>query len=318
MNSIVQTSHQQITSDVIVATMSGYADRTKEAYASQLARYLNWARETGNMRLDAICVSLYIAEMEDAGAGASSLNQFISVIKEVSKRAWMARLLPPDEKDRILAIPLLRQESGNVGTWLTPEQVLAMYEHIKAGGVENARVAVDAAVFALMVGCGLRVSEVEALEFRDLTTYAGHPALVIRDSKGGKSRYAIMADVARDAIANWLTASRIVGGPLIRQVHKSGSILPKGVTRQALHQNIKRVTKDAFNSVPSLRLVGSMEDGLATHNLRRTYALILAQKGVPLETIQKLLGHSSLSTTRMYLGNHEGIAPYIGLMDILP
>lgn len=308
---------QQITRDVIRVAMSKYAERTVEAYTTYLNRFLDWCAETGNSRFDAITVALFLVEMEESGMGASSLNTCISILKAIAEKAWLAHRLSPDEKDRILSIDLYKQVESHTPTWLTAEQVTAIYNHIKSGGESEARTAVDMLVFALMVGCGLRISEVADLDFKDMTTYAGHPALSIRDSKGGKSRHAIMTDIARDAVTNWLTVSRITSGKLVRSVHRSGSIQPKGVSRQGLHKLVKRITADAHANVPELKIVHSMEDGLAAHNLRRTYALLLALKGVPLETIQKLLGHASLTTTRRYLGNHDGIEPFIEMMNIL-
>lgn len=308
---------QQITRDVIRVAMSGYADRTVEAYTTYLNRFLDWCAETDNGRFDAITVALFLAEMEENGMGASSLNTCVSILKAIAEKAWLAHRLSPDEKDRILSIDLYKQTESHTPTWLTAEQVTAIYNHIKSRGEDEPRTAVDMLVFALMVGCGLRISEVAGLEFRDMTTYAGHPALSIRDSKGGKSRHAIMTDIARDAVTNWLVVSRITSGKLARSVHKSGSVQPKGFSRQGLHKLVKRITADAHENVPELKIIHSMEDGLAAHNLRRTYALLLAQRGVPLETIQKLLGHANLTTTRRYLGDHDGIEPFIERMNIL-
>jgi integrase len=44
-------------------------------------------------------------------------------------------------------------------------------------------------------------------------------------------------------------------------------------------------------------------EGLAPHDLRRTFAKLADKAGAPLAQIQKTLGHASIQTTERYVGN---------------
>jgi integrase len=54
----------------------------------------------------------------------------------------------------------------------------------------------------------------------------------------------------------------------------------------------------------ALKAVGLLED-ITDHRLRASFANILNKKGVPLPTIQKLMRHSKIETTRIYIETHE-------------
>ena len=77
-------------------------------------------------------------------------------------------------------------------------------------------------------------------------------------------------------------------GLVLRSVGKGGAIGP-GLSPVGL-----------FNIV---RKYGRLLDKpqLAPHDLRRTYAQIGYENGVPITQISKLLGHSSITTTQRYL-----------------
>jgi integrase len=54
----------------------------------------------------------------------------------------------------------------------------------------------------------------------------------------------------------------------------------------------------------ALKAVGLLED-ITDHRLRASFANILNKKGVPLPTIQKLMRHSKIETTMIYIETHE-------------
>jgi site-specific recombinase XerD len=58
--------------------------------------------------------------------------------------------------------------------------------------------------------------------------------------------------------------------------------------------------------VPPARRAGGVRRRFAPHQLRHAHALELAREGVPLNIIQRQLGHANLGTTSIYL---QGIDP---------
>jgi integrase/recombinase XerC len=143
----------------------------------------------------------------------------------------------------------------------------------------------DAAVLALLYGCGLRISEALGLlpdEIEPETT-----TLRIK-GKGGKTRIVPLLPVVAAAVTRYrticpfhLTAEK----PLFRGA-RGGPLQPAIIQRQ----------------MQKLRSAFGLPDTATPHALRHSFATHLLAGGGDLRTIQELLGHASLSTTQVYTG----------------
>jgi integrase/recombinase XerC len=140
----------------------------------------------------------------------------------------------------------------------------------------------DAAVLALLYGCGLRVSEalgIKRAEFdgRDVLTVTG---------KGRKQRMVPLIAPVQKLIADYIALCPFdlpAGGPLFVGA-KGGPLSPRLV------------------QLAMARLRGALGLGASAtpHALRHSFATHLLAGGGDLRAIQELLGHASLSTTQIY------------------
>lgn len=131
----------------------------------------------------------------------------------------------------------------------------------------------------LMLYCGLRISEVPSLDWRDVDL--DEAMLIVRDAKGGKDRaIAIHARVLRDL--------RVT--PEEQQI---GAVCGKTNGRPISYKSMPHIFSD--------RYLGSFGLHISAHMLRHTFAVQLLRAGADLRTIQTLLGHASLETTQRYL-----------------
>ena len=144
----------------------------------------------------------------------------------------------------------------------------------------------DRAVLAVMLGAGLRRSEAAKLEVSHLSTRDGRPVIVDLVGKGRRVRTVPIAQWVAKALADWLELADITDGAAFRQVLKSGRVVGDGITPQAI---MGIVTEYA-------------PQGIAPHDLRRTFAKLARNGGASLEQISVNLGHASLATTERYLG----------------
>ena len=142
----------------------------------------------------------------------------------------------------------------------------------------------DQALFALLYGCGLRLSEALSLTPGDLPP-AGAPLSVT--GKGRKQRVVPLLQTVRAALDDYrqacphpLTADR----PLFRGAR--GGPLNPGVAERQLRR---------------LRFALGLPDTTTPHALRHSFATHLLAGGGDLRAIQDLLGHASPSTTQQYL-----------------
>jgi integrase/recombinase XerC len=155
----------------------------------------------------------------------------------------------------------------------------------RAGEAREAWVlARDAAVLALLYGCGLRIAE--ALSLRRCDAPIGDRRALDVTGKGGKTRGvpvipAVQAAVeAYLAICPWRLAPE---GPLFVG-EKGGPLSPRIVQR----------------AMAGLRGALGLPDTATPHALRHSFATHLLARGGDLRSIQELLGHASLSTTQIY------------------
>lgn len=148
----------------------------------------------------------------------------------------------------------------------------------------------DRALVAVLAGAGLRASECVSLAVRDLIRE--DPALLRVTGKGNKQRRVPLPPEVVDALDAYLEdrAARLgepsPADPLL--VRHRG----QRFTREALNYHVYRWLLRAGVHKPK---------GEAAHAFRHTYAKGLVANGVPLSSVQALLGHASLNTTQIYL-----------------
>jgi integrase/recombinase XerC len=142
----------------------------------------------------------------------------------------------------------------------------------------------DAAVLALLYGCGLRISEALSLTRAQAPVSAGDTLTVI--GKGNKTRMVPVLPVVVTAIAEYLALCpwRLPpDGPLFLGA-KGGPLSPRIIQL----------------AVEGLRGALGLPSSATPHSLRHSFATHLLGRGGDLRAIQELLGHASLSTTQIY------------------
>lgn len=133
-------------------------------------------------------------------------------------------------------------------------------------------------VWRLLANTGMRRTEALQLRVERVDLASGHIDVVSTSkarTKSGKWRRIPLSDAAKEA------ATR-----LIERYGETGYLLPR-ITPESLSRAFLR-------NVKSLKLGGSI------HSLRHTYAAHLVMAGVPLRTLQVLMGHASFKTTERY------------------
>lgn len=142
----------------------------------------------------------------------------------------------------------------------------------------------DQTLFALLYGCGLRISEALNLSIDDVKSATRF--LTIK-GKGKKERLVPLLPFITQKIKNYITQhpqQNCLNAPLF--IGKRGGPLNPAVAQRQLRH---------------LRLSMGLPDNATPHALRHSFATHLLQNGADLRSIQELLGHSSLSTTQRYM-----------------
>jgi integrase/recombinase XerC len=143
----------------------------------------------------------------------------------------------------------------------------------------------NTAAYALLYGCGLRISEALGLPG---AAFDGAPHALRITGKGGKTRIVPLLPAVADAVARYRRLCPFIvpaNEPLFRGARG-------GPLRPAILQ------RDMAQMRGALGLPGSA----TPHALRHSFATHLLGGGADLRAIQELLGHASLSTTQVYTG----------------
>jgi site-specific recombinase XerD len=177
------------------------------------------------------------------------------------------------------------------------EEIVAVMR--QAGqGVHGARVR---GLVVVLWRAGLRIAEALSLSEGDLDPARG--SIVIRRGKGGRRREIGMDEWGWEYLRPWLELrTTLPVGPLFCVV--SGPTRGRHWSATAARGQLRRLAAQA-----------GVRRRFAPHQLRHAHAVEMAREGVPLNVIQRQLGHADLGVTSVYLqgiDNTEVIAAVRG------
>ena len=147
-------------------------------------------------------------------------------------------------------------------------------------------------VVTILLDTGLRVSELCALDIDDVDT-EDMSALVIA-GKGEKDRTVLFTQATVNAIEGW-TPIRNSRVEMCDRENEQRSLMLSSRGRRMNPRSVQKLMDRLADAaeIPRSRL--------SPHTLRHTFATGLLERGADLVTIQRLLGHASIATTRVYL-----------------
>jgi len=229
-------------------------------------------------------------------------HQRLSAIRKLALEASDNGALDPQIASGIRTVKGARQEGRRTGNWLTREQAQTW---LSAPDMRTLKVLRDRALLAVLIGCGLRRAEATSLSFDHIQQRDGRWVLVDLIGKRDKVRSVPMPAWTKAAIDVWRERAGVAGGLVFRAVNKGDRVIGDGITPQA----IRNIVADYAQKLK--------HQGVAPHDLRRTFAKLAYKGGAALDQIQLSLGHESIQTTENYLGVEQDLtdAPcdHIGL-----
>lgn len=249
-----------------------YSPHTVKYYLNVLKQYVVWLALPLEQATSAQ-IDQYIDHLHDKRMEASSINLYLAII-----RVFYA-YLKYDEKINVVN-PV---KSGNrlrvpkaLPRFLREEDLARLFNAIKGKR--------DAAMFKLMLRCGLRVEEVAHLTMDAIDLKRRR--IVVYHGKGLKDRVVYMSDDARDAIDTYLKQRSQYRIKRVFLVEK-GTYKGKPISVRGIQKRIEYYAKKTGIKV-------------SCHRLRHTMATQLLNAEAEVETIQDLLGHNWITTTQRY------------------
>lgn len=238
---------------------------TVQTYGFFIQRFLEYIGEKPLSGIDNTCVRHFVEELVSRKQyGISSHRQLIGAIKHFSGLFAEAQIDNPQ-----LVRP---KRSRTLPTVLSQEEVMRLLQR-----TPNLK---HRAILALLYSAGLRISELLQLELRDLDPERRQ--IQVRQGKGRKDRYVVLAESMVPLLLNYLNSYRprryVVEG-------EGGGTYSGSSVRAFLRRSCRRA---------------GIRKQVTPHTLRHSYATHLIENGVNLRHVQELLGHSKPETTMIY------------------
>jgi site-specific recombinase XerD len=273
---------------------------TRRVYNLGLNEFIAWYGQEPRPGFTKATVNAWRAELEARGLGSVSINVRITAVRKLAVEAADNGLLAPELAAGITRVRGAKSTGVQAGNWLSVQQAQKL---LNAPDVTTKKGLRDRATLALLLGCGLRRSEVAALTLRHIQQRDNRWCIVDLVGKHGRVRTIPVPTWVKVAIDAWTAAAGLTEGHVLRPVNRGNQVLGERMTDKVVWQLLQPYAAAA--GVP----------GIAPHDLRRSFAKLCRAAGGELEQIQLVLGHASVQTTERYLGTKQDLvhAPNDGI-----
>ena len=261
------------------------SENSVKAYSLDLRDFLNFSFKESVVvlksdlsNISAHTIRLWILSLRNRSVKASSLSRKISSLKnffhwlENSHNIFNSAIskLDSPKKDSKLPRPIAVNDIKNL---------FSAFENKKEKRWIISR---NQAIFLLLYTCGLRISEAINMKTNELPLNTS----VLVKGKGKKERMVPILNIANQAIENYTKQCPypISNSEYVFLGIRGNRMLPR---------SFQKAMERARNSI-------GLPSSTTPHSLRHSYATHLLNAGTDLRSIQKLLGHSSLSSTQIY------------------
>src|SRR5215467_11465457 len=182
---------------------------TKRVYNMALDEFLAWFRQMPRPGFTKATVSSWRLSLEERELGSSSIIIRMSAIRKLAAEAADNGMLAPELAAGIARVKSAKCVGVRTGNWLSSRQAQSL---LNAPDVSTLRGLRDRAIIAVLLGCGLRRSEVAALTFAHIQQRDGRWCIVDLVGKHGRVRTTPMPDWVKIAIDAWTTPAGINEG----------------------------------------------------------------------------------------------------------
>jgi len=263
-----------------LAVEKGLSRNTLDAYSLDLNGYLEFLEDIGATSLKTISyehIIKYLEELYGEYSDASVARKLAAVKafhKFLVREGFTERLPTADIK--------MPKKEKRLPRVLSVNQIGKLLDQPAGAGFSEIR---DRAILELLYSCGMRVSELVALDIEDIDLRAGYVRCF---GKGSKERIIPLGGYASEALTVYINKSR-------RQLAKNRRpaalfLNNRGdrLSRQSCWKIVKKYAEKAD--------IGE----IYPHLLRHSFATHLLANGADLRAVQELLGHADISTTQIY------------------
>ncbi len=260
------------------------ADKSKnttDCYLRDAERYIDFLERNGIQSLfdtSKSTVLTYLLSLQKLGKSDATVKRNLASLRAFYGYATAGGESMSDPTVNLESPSLVRKEPKI----LTSREVERL---ISAPDLKTPKGRRDRAMLEVLYASGIKVSELIALDIRDVNTSAG-----FLHSRGGRhERILPMGQLASEAVTRYLQNGR---DTLLGE---------KQCDALFLNYNGERMTRQGFwKIIRGYKEKAGIKSDLTPQILRNSFAVHLLENGADLAAIQEMLGHSDISTTRVY------------------
>lgn len=260
----------------------GYSDNTRDAYVTDVSKLLNAlaAADIDPTKATVDDLRTFMGDLHDLGIMPRSCARILSGIKNFYLYLRLEGIMETDPTELL--------ESPSVGSRLPSVLSLEEIDALIAAMEDTPTGRRNRAIVETMYGCGLRVSELCALQISHIDF---RNAVMLIRGKGSKERLVPVNEVALTRIKNYVDTDRN-DVPIVSADADTVFLNSRG--RHLSRVMIFYILRDAAARA-------GIRTSLSPHTLRHSFATHLLEGGANLRSIQQMLGHESIATTQIYL-----------------
>ena len=266
----------------------GITSNTIIAYKKDLNLYTSWClnNKINFIEIQKKDINFYIHFLKEKNLNSSSVNRKLSVIKSFYDYLNQIGLVNSNE----LKIIGTQKSQKNLPKLLSEKEILHLID--KSGKIyienpiKNIMYLRTQVILEILYSTGLRISELLNIKINQVANIKDKLYI---NGKGNKQRLVIFNQNALDLLKNWIAV-------MIKNNKNKNSYLFENIdntnviSRQQIYKDLKKL---------ALKTNTELEK-LSPHSVRHSFASHMLNRGADLRSIQKLLGHSDISTTEIY------------------
>src|SRR5713226_2817948 len=215
---------------------------TRRVYNMALDEFIAWYRLAPRPGFTKATVSTWRVSLEVRGLGSSSIIIRMSAIRKFAVEAADNGLLAPELAAGICRVKSVKSQGIRVGNWLSLRQAQALLSAPDIATVKGLR---DRAILAVLLGCGLRRSEVAALTFGHIQQRDGRWCIVDLVGKHSRVRTVPVPTWVKVAIDAWTSASSVADGHVFRPVNRADRVGGQHLGEKVVWQMLRQYATDA-------------------------------------------------------------------------
>lgn len=255
------------------------SENTLTSYKTDISKFEVYLKDTEKELENATKTDVlsYVMKLNESGAASSTVARSLATLRSFYGFLVRARIIEVDPTENVKNGKTERK----IPEILTGMEVEILLSQPKENDVLGIR---DKAILEILYATGMRATEIIELDVENVNAEVGY----INCMRGGRSRVIPIYAEAAKALKNYMTKSR---PQLIED--KGGALF--------LNYNGTRLSRQGFwKIIKGYKKSAKIVKEITPQTLRHSFAVHLLENGADLKSLQEILGHSDISSTRIY------------------